>query len=572
MAIFVVTTSSGKLDRETMRKIRSHAMRGRNTRADRLARAQERMNPDKSSTHTMETDRSTSPVSLQNTASTAEPRNGQELSKDDLSTMSIPRKLAPELLLQRSELELKPYMLELIHQAFATPKPCRYAIDMKVAHECESQIFSLSDMNTHEVSLHSVIFAASAFKEVCLGVEFSVLTRYHLGETLRCVQQSLQNKSTATAMATVGAIVNLASAASSFGDVETTRKHMDGLCRIFELRGGISPFGTAALAEMKCQRIEICLSMTEGRKPRLLPNIQVWDSLMPISAIHPPSESTFLDPRNLTPDRRLLSMWTDLQYYSRLANESALVPPELFIFISTALPNRLLQLSYDAQSISELMRLCMLVYVKSILFSLPGVGRRMAYLSTNLEIALQQFVPSSREQSTFLLWALFIASGCIFEDFGRTWHGQAIRDTCNVLGHQILFFCPSINHLIMSFIYLNRATHVVSLIPALFGINLLTRPEATLQSFQYPIPTDPQAKKLVRGLARIYGCRNLVVSFLFFNISLTGDRKLMSFGYLGALAMCVTDGLVARNVVGHGEWQHWSFAPLCIGLLIGLNW
>ncbi|KAF5634271.1 integral membrane protein [Fusarium sp. NRRL 52700] len=123
-----------------------------------------------------------------------------------------------------------------------------------------------------------------------------------------------------------------------------------------------------------------------------------------------------------------------------------------------------------------------------------------------------------------------------------------------------------------SFLYLNRATHVVSLIPALFGINLLTRPEATLQSFQYPIPTDPQAQKLVRGLARIYGCRNLVVSFLFFNISLTGDRKLMSFGYLGALAMCVTDGLVAKNVVGHGEWQHWSFAPLCIGLLIGLNW
>ncbi|KAF5586192.1 integral membrane protein [Fusarium pseudocircinatum] len=83
-----------------------------------------------------------------------------------------------------------------------------------------------------------------------------------------------------------------------------------------------------------------------------------------------------------------------------------------------------------------------------------------------------------------------------------------------------------------SFLYLNRATHVISLIPALFGINLLTRPEATLQSFQYPIPTDPQAQKLVRGLARIYGCRNLVVSFLFFNISLTGDRKLMSFGLI----------------------------------------
>ncbi|KAM5511525.1 hypothetical protein FOXYSP1_11625 [Fusarium oxysporum f. sp. phaseoli] len=434
MAMFVVTTSSGKPDKGTMRKIRSHAMRGRNTRADRLARAQERMKSDKSLVHTMETDSIASYISVLCTDSTAEPCNGQKPGKDNLSTMSIPRKLAPELLLQRSEVELKPYMLELIYQAFTTPKPCRYAIDMKVAHESESHIFSLSDMHTHDVSLHSILFTASAFKEVCQGVEFSILTRYHLGETLRCIQQSLQDKSTATAMATVGAIVNLASAASSFGDVETARKHMDGICRIFELRGGISPLGTAALAEMKCQRIEICLSMAEGRKPRLLPNIQSWDSLMPRFSIHLAPESTFLDSRNLTTDRRLLSIWADLQHYSRLANESAPIPPELFLSISTNLPNRLLHLSYNARSTCELLRLCMLVYIKSILFSLPGVGKRMSYLSTNLEMALQTFIPCRREHSTFLLWALLIAGGCIFEDFGRTWHRQAIRETCDVLG------------------------------------------------------------------------------------------------------------------------------------------
>ncbi|KAL5619956.1 hypothetical protein FOBRF1_003202 [Fusarium oxysporum] len=433
MAIFVVTTSSGKPDKGTMRKIRSHAMRGRNTRADRLARAQERMNPDKSLVHTMETDSSASSISVPCTDSTAEPCNGQKPGKDNLSTMSIPRKLAPELLLQRSEVELKPYMLELAYQAFTTPKPCRYAIDMKVAHESESHIFSLSDIHTQEVSLHSILFTASAFKEVCQGVEFSILTRYHLGETLRCIQKSLQDKSAATAMPTVGAIVNLASAASSFGDVETARKHMDGICRIFELRGGISPFGTAALAEMKCQRIEICLSMAEGRKPRLLPNIQSWDSLMPKSSIHLALESTFLDSRNLTTDRRLLSIWADLQHYSRLASESAPIPPELFLSISTTLPNRLLHISYNARSTCELLRLCMLVYIKSILFSLPGVGKRMSYLSTNLEMALQTFVPCRREHSTFLLWALLIAGGCIFEDFGRTWHRQAIRETCDVL-------------------------------------------------------------------------------------------------------------------------------------------
>ncbi|KAH7230545.1 uncharacterized protein BKA55DRAFT_203937 [Fusarium redolens] len=116
MAIFVVTTSSGKPDKGTMRKIRSHAMRGRNTRADRLARARARMNPDTSLLHTMDTDSS---ASVQRTISTAETRKNQKHGKDNLSTMSIPRKLAPELLLQRSEIEMKPYMLELIYQGLS---------------------------------------------------------------------------------------------------------------------------------------------------------------------------------------------------------------------------------------------------------------------------------------------------------------------------------------------------------------------------------------------------------------------------------------------------------------------
>ncbi|KAF4445539.1 hypothetical protein F53441_10736 [Fusarium austroafricanum] len=124
----------------------------------------------------------------------------------------------------------------------------------------------------------------------------------------------------------------------------------------------------------------------------------------------------------------------------------------------------------------------------------------------------------------------------------------------------------------MSFIYVNRAAHVASLLPALFGINLLTRPEATLESFQYTVPKDPEARSLVSGLARIYGSRNVVISFLLFNISLSGNRKLMSYGFLGAIGMALTDGFVAKAVIGDGQWQHWGFVPIVVGLLIGINY
>ncbi|CAJ0544501.1 Ff.00g036480.m01.CDS01 [Fusarium sp. VM40] len=117
-----------------------------------------------------------------------------------------------------------------------------------------------------------------------------------------------------------------------------------------------------------------------------------------------------------------------------------------------------------------------------------------------------------------------------------------------------------------------RAAQIISLTPAFFGINLVTRPEATLQQLQFPIPADPQARKLVRGITRIYGSRNLVISFLFFNITLTGDIKLISLAYLGGAAMALTDGFVARSVMGHGEWQHWPFVPICIAFMLGLQY
>jgi hypothetical protein len=74
------------------------------------------MKPDKMQVHMIETDRIAPPISVPRTDSTEEPRYVQAPGRDNQSTMSIPRKLAPELLLQRSELEIKPYMLDLIYQ------------------------------------------------------------------------------------------------------------------------------------------------------------------------------------------------------------------------------------------------------------------------------------------------------------------------------------------------------------------------------------------------------------------------------------------------------------------------
>jgi hypothetical protein len=111
---------------------------------------------------------------------------------------------------------------------------------------------------------------------------------------------------------------------------------------------------------------------------------------------------------------------------------------------------------------------------------------------------------------------------------------------------------------------LHYGNQMMALVPGLIGLNLLIRPEATLQQIQYTVPTEPKARQLTRGLARIYGIRNVVIGCIGINLSLTRDPKLINMIYLAGLAMCLTDGIVAKSVIGYGEWTHWVFAPICV--------
>ncbi|KAJ4184915.1 hypothetical protein FALCPG4_002419 [Fusarium falciforme] len=119
-----------------------------------------------------------------------------------------------------------------------------------------------------------------------------------------------------------------------------------------------------------------------------------------------------------------------------------------------------------------------------------------------------------------------------------------------------------------TFIY--RGALVIGFLPSFFGLNALLRPEASLKSVEFPVPEDPELRKLVFGLMRIYGIRNVVVSFAFTLIWLTGNKRLVGLGLVGALSMAITDGLVSKSVTGGGEWNHWSFVPVIGGFVAGL--
>ncbi|RGP63967.1 hypothetical protein FSPOR_8295 [Fusarium sporotrichioides] len=102
------------------------------------------------------------------------------------------------------------------------------------------------------------------------------------------------------------------------------------------------------------------------------------------------------------------------------------------------------------------------------------------------------------------------------------------------------------------------------------GLNATIRPVAHLRSLEFPVPTEPQARKLSHALMRIWGIRNISVGLLVVLIWTTKDETLMGTALAIALGMPITDGFVSRLITGGGELQHWVFPPVLVVMIAGL--
>lgn len=118
--------------------------------------------------------------------------------------------------------------------------------------------------------------------------------------------------------------------------------------------------------------------------------------------------------------------------------------------------------------------------------------------------------------------------------------------------------------------YFYQGAFAMAFLPSIFGLNAVLRPEAAMRSVQFPVPADPEARKLSRGLMRIYGSRNIAITYLILLAHRTGDRKLTGLSLAVGVYMALVDGFVSRSVIGGGEWSHWGFIPVVGSVVAGL--
>ncbi|KAH7161360.1 hypothetical protein EDB81DRAFT_784556 [Dactylonectria macrodidyma] len=415
--LFIVSTSLDKPDKETRKFIRSHVMRGKNTRKSK--RTKEVANQFDSLVQDASED----------TTSRGLLDRGQHGATEWI--LMPPQKVASELRLYGFAEEMRPYMLDLIQKAFTIVKPSTYTIEVTLVESQRSDMLCFANFSQHPALLHSILFTAQAFCDLSLGHIYGKTARFHLAKTLYHLQQCIQNDREATTESTMIVVVSLATAAAILGDIESLGKHLDGLHRMIEMRGGLHALSDGVVKH-KAQRIDFGLAMSTGCGLKFPQENISWSPQVAqgVLATKLP-ELSMIDPR---PDPRLLHIWADLRVFSRAANEASVTGVKMsgafFSRLNTSVPSRLIALRFDPASVPELLRLCMLAYMKSLLIQIDGLGPRMTHLVDGLTTALQaQQIPPAPEQARLLLWTLFIAKLSIFEDSDQDWLQEAMVQT-----------------------------------------------------------------------------------------------------------------------------------------------
>ncbi|KAI5921431.1 hypothetical protein F4810DRAFT_678056 [Camillea tinctor] len=419
--IWVVSTTLAKPDAETQKLIRSHAMRGKNTRKVKDVRRLTRLMDNYDS----EWGIGKSPRGID------DPEEAEWIPRPA-------RKIASELSLFDLAIEKKPYILELLHRAFTTIKPSTYAIETAIVDGTRDDMICFSSIQHEPAMIHSILFVAQSLYDSLSQAPCNKIAQYHFGQTLKLLQEKLSNKNIATTKTTLIIVLTLASASAMLGDVGNTQKHMDGLYQIISLRGGLDSLGPGSMIEHKAQRIDFALALATGGKTRFFregiswgPNIaldQAPSHCPELSMLHP-----HLDPR-------LLCIWADLKEFAKVANMATQTGVKMssgfFSRLTTSIPYRLVRLQYDPLSAPELLRLCMLAFTKCILIQVKGLGKHLTYLATSLKTTLLAHRSLSIGGVTppLLIWAVFMTAFSIYEDFDSDWLCEIFTSSVLLLG------------------------------------------------------------------------------------------------------------------------------------------
>ncbi|KUJ07498.1 uncharacterized protein LY89DRAFT_725657 [Mollisia scopiformis] len=431
---FIVSTDTQKADPETRKLIRSQVMRGKNRIKTPRAKRQ-------------------SPTSW---GFMVDPAHNPHVSSDRLIEACysfVPRRVGSDHSCAQFSDEVDPAMFgDLIQFATITMR-VMFPLAAYTAFEGRDKTwFDLLSLDA--AYLHITAFAAENLIGQLTGRgnhEITPEATLHLIKGVQHLRERLLlgDEEAKISEGTVSVVLTLAIIAHSNGDYHGAKKHMEGLRKIVDLRGGLGSlrgrnFGKKLLMEML--RIDIGMAMHSGSSTVFFsdassepyvpyPDLKVWPTRKTIEVKHSsPDETSFLD----ILDKDLASAWTTMKQFCSLINLAAQsqrkLPPEVLLDTMASVMYRLLQMTFEIGSNDQAMRLGLLSLCHHIFLQwrdvkLPHPHFSLRFRSCLLDLKLVDSMPPH-----VMIWLFMIGAISTFPASENEWLKDCLRNSLAVCG------------------------------------------------------------------------------------------------------------------------------------------
>lgn len=297
---------------------------------------------------------------------------------------------------------------------------------------------------------HTVLWASQAYFDGVRGVTSSCVQIRHAHKMLKMLQQRLADGRLATSDCTICAVTGLTMTSALVGEYDAARKHMMGLFKMVELRGGVRAFEENMQIQLKiCRfvsrliylnselirlRADLTIAMLTKKKPMFFSDDISWK---PYGKVQSNSRESL--PEYFTGvETHLCSIWTDLQEFTKSAclafQTGHKMDGALFQEMLISVQYRLLLLEVSADSIDEAIHVGTLAFSTNIFLQTRGLAIRFETLFAKLRACIIEL--SSLEESSeteFKLWLLFVARMFIGREVEYSWLELEMRKCLEAL-------------------------------------------------------------------------------------------------------------------------------------------
>ncbi|KAG9228434.1 hypothetical protein BJ875DRAFT_240503 [Amylocarpus encephaloides] len=429
---FITSNPLHKLDRSSRKLVRSHVMRGKNRRKKAAEATIVRSWINQGSTNGDDT-----------TLISSFPA-GQHVPP--------PIQIWSDLPMTHFAYQMPSYAPELLFNFFTVIGQAVYPIELCVV-DLQNSIW-IEYLAQDQLYCHMTLWVAQAYFDSIRGHGISTIQSRHGQETLVKLQQRLPDTQLAISNVTI-LVVGCLAVATALVEIEkeTACRHMLGLNRMVQLRGGITAFRGNPHVQLKICRADLITAMLLGNKPKFFNDDISWDSFITKKHMNiqemPPGQVLCLHPK-------LTNVWNDLREFTKSANLATQtgqkIPFGLYYETLISVQYRLLLFGNETGAHGDAIHAGMLGFATSIFLQMKGFSMRFERLSSQLKKTILGMNDTTVDSSMAVkLWLLFIARLVISQGGDDFWLETEMRNTIKTLE---LHCWPSAKHRLMGFLWI----------------------------------------------------------------------------------------------------------------------